>query len=544
MTLQRFATVSLIVLLTASADAEAVDKDKLRQAACLPQLSAFSGFHFYSETGFSLEPKAPLPEQIVTVRKLLKTDPANVEACIRLGALYAKADNQKESENAYKKAAELCRRKLAQHPDDIPSQLMLAEALQGLEKADEAEELLRQSVKDAPENWQCWLELAEFLDGKSFQIIMDNKPFHYDSPETLLQAMRTARPTKESFSASQPYRKEAEACFDRAIALAPREPKVYRRRFARRGLYRVIDCGFRMYKGEKVDPWEIYLVPPDALEDMRRVADLSGNDYVAIGAVTFFEVSYGAVEHHLQHPTSKPPEKLIEVFPEATRKRLLDNLNRLEKGMRDPDKHKAATAALVLGSLQAMMLKEEQAAEKSFRRCLELDPGRDAAWDMLIALVATAQRYSDALELARRRVKHKDSAHNRLLLAKAYEYLGQLEKAEGEIREGLKRDPDDFMLNLSLADIYLMRGQEEELRKAGELLCKVGKHPNPGAPGENRGINYSYACGIYCGLSGHIKEARQRLEAVRKRNLEYPGIEEALHALDESCGPKSMAPPP
>jgi tetratricopeptide (TPR) repeat protein len=533
----RIALLSLSALLTANASVMAVNKEKLRRAACLPLLTACSSFQFHSATGFSLGPKTPLPEEIAAVRELLKSDPTNAENYIRLGSLYDKAGSQSESKEAYSQAAELCRRQLEQHPDDLSWRLTLAEALQDLGKDDEAESLIRQALKDAPRDWRCWLELAEVLGTKSLNIIMNNKPFHYDSPETLLQAIRAAQPTTETFAAAQPYRKEAAACFDEAIALAPREPKINQRRFGYRQSYRAISCGFRMYKGEKVNSAEIYLLQPDELEDLRRVADLNGDDYVAIGGATFFEVFPVVIEYQLHHPFSKPPAKIIDELPEATRKRLFDNLNRLEKGMNDPDEYKAAIAAMSLGTLQGTILEDKRAAEKSLRRCLELDPERDDAWDMLIAMFELTKRYSDALEFSRRRVKQKDSAHNRLFLARAYEYVDRLDKAGDEIRAGLRLAPDDFMLNVALADMLLMRGQPNDLKKTGELLCIAAKNHDREAPGENRWINYTYACGIFYGLKGDVKQARQCLLAVQRRGPEGLFTKEALQALDETGNP-------
>jgi cytochrome c-type biogenesis protein CcmH/NrfG len=174
MTRPGFAILALFAVLPATAGCIAVDKINVRQAACLPVLSAGRGFYFSGSTGLSLQrDDTPLPEQIAALRKLLKIDPANAEVYNRLGAIYAEVGNQKDSEEVYAQAAEVCRGKLAQHPDDIPSRLMLAEALQGHWKYDEAEALLRQLVKDVPENWRCWLGLAEFLGSMSFAVIMN-----------------------------------------------------------------------------------------------------------------------------------------------------------------------------------------------------------------------------------------------------------------------------------------------------------------------------------------------------------------------------------
>ena len=56
---------------------------------------------------------------------------------------------------------------------------------------------------------------------------------------------------------------------------------------------------------------------------------------------------------------------------------------------------------------------------------------------------------------------------------------------------------------------------------------------SPEATGENRWINYTYACGILYGLLGDIEKARRCLEEVQRRKPESLPTKEALHALDE-----------
>src|SRR6185437_6660990 len=116
----RFTILALFALLTTTTTTQAVDKDKLRRAASLPNVSYWQGFGFSSASGFSLDQnKIPLPERIAALRKSLKQDSANAENYCRLGDLYTKMSRRDEAKEAYTTAEELCQRQLDQHPDDI-----------------------------------------------------------------------------------------------------------------------------------------------------------------------------------------------------------------------------------------------------------------------------------------------------------------------------------------------------------------------------------------------------------------------------------------
>lgn len=526
----RYPIISLFVLAMLANGVKAVDKERLRRAVHLPLLSAVQGFH----SSFSPHPwqKIPLSQQITALRKSLQGDATDAERYCRLGKLYAEADKPSHAKKSYAAAAELCHQQLRQNPKDISWRLRLADALTGLDQDIEAEALLRQAIEDAPQNWRCWRERARFLDGQWLRTIMGSKPWHFNSPETLLEAMRAAQPTEEKIAASRRFRQEADACYEKAIALGPREAEIYRARAASRLMLEMIAYGLRCLRGEKAD-YVAVLFSTNYLADMRRAVDLSPDDYAGIGCIAFFEASASAYQHALRHPNEKPPAKMWDMLSASARKRLREDMARLEKGMADPDNRKGAEAAEILGTFQGVILDDHAAAEKTLRRCLERDPTRDRAWDMLTAILETAGQYAEAADLCRQRLKHKDSAHTRLLLAKAYECLHQLDKAEKEIRAGLRRQPSDFMLNLALVDLLLMRDNDEDFTTARQILDKLGKDNREGSDDENRWANYTFTCGICIGLIGDVKEARRRLEAVQRHEPEQLRVKEALEALAE-----------
>lgn len=540
----RYVLGSLLMVLTLTTAAKAVDKEKLRQAVSLPCISVIIGYAVNARGEFISNAEViPEPHKIAEMEKELKGDATDAERYSRLANLYSRAGQQAKGKEACQKAVALFRKQLEQHPDDAAIQWRLADSLDVAEKSEEAETLARRVVKDHPNDWHAWLVLGGILDGKCSRAIKGDKPFHSAGPEALLQSMRAAKPTPEKIAASQQYRHEAVACFDRAVSLAPEEAEVYRRRGASRYNYGFLEYGLRLYKGEKADFFE-YGMGKEALPDLRRAIDLNRQEYKGIGMVALLETMTMAHDLEQQDPPAKSPKKLVDVLSQnkivrcvleagSLRKSVLQDVACLEAGTLDPDKSKAAEAAEVLGFLQSFALADHSAAEKNFRRSIELDPERVAAWDFLEGCLAEAKKYRELEAVCREHLKHKDSARNRLFLAKAYEYLDQLDKAEEVVRTGLQREPDDFMLRLALVDLLLMRGDKESLDQAGKILAKLRKEKLSDDGRENRWVNYTFAGGIYYGLIGKSEEAQKWLKAVKKRKPEYDGIEDALKALEE-----------
>ena len=529
----RYSIVSLLALLTLTSAVKAVDKEKLRRAVSLPRLCPVVGYGLNGRGEFIHSSElVPEPDKIEKIENELMGDATDAERYSCLARLYYRAHQQTKGKEACLKAVALFRKRLEQHPRDAAIQLRLADALDAAEKSEEAETLARRVVNDEPNDWHAWLVLGGILHGKSLRAITDGKPFRWSSPEALLQRMRATNPTPEKIAAAQQYRRGAVACFDRAVMLAPGEAEVYLRRGASRYLHDFLECGLRLYKGEKADFFE-YAMAKDALPDLRRAIDLNRQEYKGIGMVVLVETATEARDLAKRNPSAKPPKKPLDALSESTRKRVLKDLACLEAGTRDADKSKAAEAAEVLGLLQYLLLADYSAAAKSFRQSIVLNPKRVAAWDFLIGCLAEAKKYRELEAVCREHLKYKDSAHNRLMLAKAYGYLREFDKAEEVVRAGLHREPNDFMLRLALADLRLLRGNEASLYLAGESLVKLYEEKNSDHGRENRWANYTFAVGIYYGLIGERERAEEWLKAVQKHRPAYPGIKDALNALSQ-----------
>jgi tetratricopeptide (TPR) repeat protein len=525
----RLVLCSLVVFLAAST-AGAVDKEKLRQALHLPEVDIMFGCGLSSAGDFVNQADAgPQPEKIAQLEKELKGDVSDAERYSSLARLYFGAGQPDKAKGARRKATELFRQRLAQHPNDPACTLDLANILEDLK---EAEPLVRSVTLKHPKDWHGWVQLGAILDAKGFQEIRGNNTSPLSGTEELMRSFQAAPPSTGQLATARRYHEEALACLDRAVALAPREEEPYRRRGASRYSHGILEGCLRLCKGEKVDGGEI-LLNREALPDLRKAVTLAKEEYLGLGLVVMQETMMEVRDHSAVKLPIKQPKKLFDSLSEAGKKCLREDLAVLEKGMQNPDRHKAAEAGEVLGLLQYMLLGDNAAAEKTLRQCLRLDPSRKMPWEMLAGVLREQNKFQEVADLCREHLELKDSAWNRVFLAKAYEDLHQLNKAEEVVYAGLAKEPSSFLLRLALTDLLLMRGGDDSVRQASDILKRMRQEELAEAKYEKRWANYMFTCGVYLGLTGSRDQARQWLLHLQKDVPRYGKIQEALKALDD-----------
>ncbi len=272
--------LAVLLLLTGRVGAGEIDKAKLRKLAELPTVTVVAGVGFSTTSGFTFNDEKPDPAaEIVRLRKQLQGDATDAERYQRLGLLYHKIDQKKASEEAYAKAVALCRRQVREHPEDKRWLARLGDALVATDQADEGEKLLRRAIREAPEDWRAWLALAQCLDGRAVHAVTGDEGFtlRFASEKLIVSTLLKKKPTAQQIAQMRRLHKEARACYDRAVTLAPRETKPYFWRAASSWGHGAIEAGLRMAKVEKAD-LVAALLTPDVAADMSRVARLSPDD--------------------------------------------------------------------------------------------------------------------------------------------------------------------------------------------------------------------------------------------------------------------------
>jgi tetratricopeptide (TPR) repeat protein len=532
MILRRFVIFSLLAVFTMTSGARAVDRVKLRRAVRLPIVFAvIGGFYINDEDEFTIQnQEEPLPEQISALEKERKGDSTDATRYCRLASLYEGTSQPEKAVEARRKAVSLLRKQVEERPNDNSARLALATVLTDGGEFKEAETLFRKPVEECPKDYASWHGLGWVLNARSFGVLTGGKWLPEYEPNRLLQAMQAAAPKPEQFAQSRRDRDEAKACLDRAVALAPRDPGVYRKRGRYRAYQASLDAAVRMYHGEKVDLATV-LFAADARQDYRRSVELAPDQYAGVGLVVLMETSAEAHQYALQNPSAKPA-KIFDALSPSTQKRVREDVAGLEKGMQNPDKRKAAEAAEVLGALQALIDVDHAAAEKSLRQSLAFDPSRISARKALATVHVHAEDYRKAAELFGECLKQRDTPEIRILLAKAFEHLDQFDQAERVIRSGLSRHPDDVRLNLALLDLEPKKSEGSHVEQAEQILIRLEKARHLLEVDANLWANYIVACGVFYGLKGEMAIARERFEMVQKMKPDYPQVQEALKALD------------
>src|SRR5262245_32038783 len=83
----RWVVGGLVALLVGAGTASAVDKDRLRSAACFPSVRAEFGIGFQYGRFHTMDGKVSAADEIQAVRKKLKGDAGDAEHYLRMGDL-------------------------------------------------------------------------------------------------------------------------------------------------------------------------------------------------------------------------------------------------------------------------------------------------------------------------------------------------------------------------------------------------------------------------------------------------------------------------
>ena len=534
--------LSLMVL--AAADLHAATPEpassRLRKLLKMPMVSLEAGFSLSSEEGFSVLPgKADAPREISELRKQLKSDSSDADRYSRLGDLYAKAGETKKAEESYQKSAALFRQQVTTRPDDPELLASFGRALWTTDKNAEAESVLRRAVQIGSDRSICWQTLGHFLESEAKRaLIADSETTRSKlTPEKLLLEISRNKPEPEKVAQSRKFAYEASTCFDKAISVSTNSSDAYLQRALHKSFDGFLQSVFAFIQGDKSDLSEVIkgMFSLDCLPDFQKAAQLSTKEYRPVVMAAFFE----AFAVNIQ--SSKHLETGIAFWnqlPDKSQRNIRNAMTRLENLGQEPDTRVAAGALESLAILQGFVVGDRSGAEKSARRAVALDPSREQAWDMLISFLVRPETYEELRATCEQRVQQKETARNRILLAKAYERLNKLDRAEQNVLLALKLDSNDFTANLAEAALLMKRRVDASslnsayrfLARAEQALKKENKET------EMRFVQLSLTSSIYYALRGEVDRARQLLRGVLESDKNNEEAREILNALSWSDG--------
>lgn len=564
MKIRMFCTLVAGLLIAGRSDA-GVDKARLRELSQLPESEVRINFTFSSLHGFCLgDTPNPRPE-IERLQKQMKGDAGDVERCLRLGRLYANIDRDREAKEVRAQAIALCRQQVRQYPEDMSWLARLGEALIWADEEKEAEPLLRRAVQQAPNEGRAWLALAECLDRLAIRAAFGDKgvTFHSVDKKVEIPSLRERRPTAKQIASMRRLRKEARRCHDRAVELAPRQTKPFFRRIVSNWIHSLVEAGLREDRDEAPNALSAVLTPENAA-DMSHIARLTPHDPKNIGSAIL--VAFMAWSLH-PRPKAKDDapaaeeqltgveRSLLKLLPAESRTFVAWGMDRLGQLAEDSDKTTAAAASEMLADVLMLMKSAKDDLRLSLpfitemdgksakivqllHRAIDLDPSREHSWDALTGLLMKEKKNAEVLAVALDRIKLKDNAHNRFLVAKIYAKGDQFEKAAEQLRAGLQQDANDLDCQLGLIAVLLKRTDAPALHEAAEHIDALAPRMKK-EKSKQRGLNYLLLRGIHAGLNDRVGIAKECFgQILHQQNKNGKPAAEALAALGEPLGPQ------
>jgi tetratricopeptide (TPR) repeat protein len=497
-----------------------VDSEKLRQVIDLPMQSLWSkmgltlGFSFSPAQGFHMQMQVlDLTAEVAALRQRLARYPDDARAHQRLGDLYAEEGDAGSARQEYARAVALYRRQAqAGHAGGR----LLAEfgAALGQTGADaEAESVLRRAVRTSPREWRAWAALADLQEGRARKMLTGQKP----GPEQIAEAQRLLGDARQDY--------------DRAVAAAPLEPRVY----ARRAMFLSDSLGWleSLIQAARsgTEPSFQIRIPAQAIADFTRAARLMHSDPYAAATLAWNRFFYLAGRHGGRAGLSTAA--LWQSLTEAEKRPNRQIMTRLEQMARVKDRRAAARALTALGFLQYETFEPQNVAraQMNLRRALALDSRRPDAAEMLMHIYALEHEYPELAALAEDRLRRQDSPRLHVIAAYAEFKRDRPDAAEAQLNAALKREPRDFAINLALAAVVLKQGSGSgRLAEAAEYLqaaaASLGTANSPGARPEYLALH-----GIYLVRAGDVAEARREFDEAQRLNPSDPEAKQALAAI-------------
>ncbi len=512
-------------------------KERLRRLIHLPTVSVGIGVNFDSTRGFEMmSQQGDAKREIEEINKLLVGNGADAPRHFRLACLYAEAGDRNQGAIALDRALTLYRQQDAGQSDNGKLLAAYGEALNAAGRTAEAERVLRQGIKVAPREWTCRVALGRFLTREAFGSLLGGER-KSDGLSPLPSSVADLLARKPSAGQVEKARKLADDSveqYNEAVSLAPSEPEAHAGRALCLSGRNMVKTAIRIASGEESDPARFATAPftAEALPDLQQVARLRPKDHRAIGTAVLFEVFCVEVERGASQVGSLIGATGWGNMPDTTRESVPGAVGRLEELGQSGDSFQAAGALAVLGAIQCLVIQDQSGAEANLRRAVKLDPSRDAAWELLMGIVATNRRFPELQTLAETRLKAVDTPRNRLILAKALDRLDQTDRCLAEAEAARRRFPNDFGCTLAVAAALLKSEVGKVLLNPIDALITRAEQLLGLAPTREALSDLLLTRGLFYGLSDQPDLARASLNKLLELDRDNADARDALAALE------------
>lgn len=514
-------------------------KERLRRLVRLPRVSFGVGVEFRTFRGFTLlTDPAAVRREIGELQKAMQGNSSDAARYDRIAALEGDfLDEPAKAAAAGSKAVELYRQEGVDQSNDARLLAGYGTALARAGEFEAAERILRRAVMVDTREWRAHAALGSFLARSAFHEAMPAGSANDPTATTrFLSGDPAAAPKAEQVEKSRRLIAEGMERLDAAVRQAPDEGEVYATRATVVCTRDWLEALFRSASNDEGDRLALMRAPfsTNVLVDLRAAARLQPKDYRAWGTLVLFEVCSAALEHGAA---------MDQVFggggwnslPDAVRRGIREGVQRLEAIAQEGEPRAAAGALEVLGVLQTFIMGNEREGETNLRRAVRLDPARNNGWEFLIMYLARSEKSHELLEVCQERLRQQDTARNRLLVAKSYERLNQLDRVREECEVLQRRYPDDFNANLALA-AALLKGPTDDLliARSVQLLSKAESLAAK-SPSREQVANLLFLRGLFLGLVDQVEGARANLKKLLEIDSDQEDAKEALEILEQAA---------
>lgn len=524
----------LSMLLARAGSAQTIDQTKLRSTIRLPEVYINYQFKLSVRNEGASSPN----ERIADLKKTLRGAASDAPIYLKIGDIYNSEplNDSKSAQAAYAKGVALFRGQLRRQPANGWVMAQLGTGLSDIKQNQEAEKLLRKSVQVAPKDWRAWVELGKFIQNRNL-FPFGGKQFHFDTTDVAalrqkVEAFVNKDALPRRIAQMQKASAEARADFDRAVQLNPNVPETYEAR----GSFRWIDetiVGNIVKSLQNKTPGAAVGMPAGALDDAWKAADLAPDDPVRQGFAVICEfLQIAATDPDLLTPGQS---NNVEKMPAATQARIHTVTGRLQRAAATGNRRKAGVAASALTTI-GIFTGNMEMAEQMAKHVLALNPKDEGAMDALAGVYVSGKRFQEFAEVQQARVKQEDTAYNHLVLAKIYDNLPDAALASHQVLIGVKRFPNDLLLNLAEVNVLLRQSGAGSLKQAERILEHAQSlyAKMSAADQKTNETNLNLARSAYMALSGKVDTAKEMLQNILKENADNQYAKDMMAALDSN----------
>jgi tetratricopeptide (TPR) repeat protein len=468
---------------------------------------------------------AELERGILEWRKQLDATPADGRRYFKIGRGLHALKRDEEAQVAFSNAVPFFRAQADSRPNDASVQAEFAEALYRAGSRTEAEHVARNATVVLSNDWRCWAALGKLLDRRGVAALTDR-------PRRLAEWVQR-RPSATELMEADECQAEANKCFDRAVALAPKEAEVYLERAVHRSVIASLRKTLAQFSRTEPVSTEMFdaMGTPEVCADWAQVARLSPTNYGAIAYWGWSEATPALVKR-----TSTRP---IDSLTESRRRNVLEAMRLLENLAEHANTKLAAGALEALAVVRMMVVGEPAEGANAFRRAVALDPTRQRAWDGWLGSIWDNDPQETVL-LCEQRLKHLDTANNRVGAAKACDRAGFHQKALEHARLAVKRDPKDASARICVSALLLRQPLDttthadlkQQVAAAHECLPLIEDDEHR----ERLMAIHNLNVAIAMALDGQTADARETLRNTAKMDVDDDRVTERLKEIELALG--------